>query len=244
MAMNEMDMSEMMPDESMQTLQMSSMEKEAVKNPIEIIKNDHRKVESLFEQFEGAEDKKQKLEIAKQVCIELTVHAQYEEELVYPLLMQEDEEAGIEAGLEHELIKFMIDELNGIGARDKKLEPKVKVLKDLVQHHVEEEERTALPELEGNEELQARADQIIERKMQLMKKMTRGGRKASTALKPAARKATTGRKKTTARKPHGMRKTAARGSSAGKRTAATAKKGARKSAQVRSGKKQTTRRAR
>lgn len=234
MAMNEMDMNEMMPDESMQTMQMKNMGKEAVKNPIDMIKNDHRKVESLFEQFEGTEDKKQKQEIAKQLCIELTVHAQYEEELVYPLLMQEDEEIGMESGMEHELIKFMIGELEGISARDKKLAPKVKVLKDIVQHHVEEEERTALPELEGNEELQSRAEQIAERKMQLMQKMTRGGRKAAGTRKSPARKAISGRKTTTGRKATtGRQKTT--------RTVA-AKKGARKSAQVRHGKKQITRR--
>jgi hypothetical protein len=153
MAMNEMDMGEMMPDESMQSMEMEKMESEPQQNPVDIIKQDHRKVEALFEQFESSEDNKQKLEIAKQVCMELTVHAQYEEELVYPLLMEEDEDTGEEAELEHELIKFMISQIDGSTARDKTLGPKMKVLKELVEHHVEEEEDEALPELEGNQEL-------------------------------------------------------------------------------------------
>jgi hypothetical protein len=220
MAMNEMDMGEMMPDESMQGMQMENMESEPQQNPVDIIKQDHRKVEGLFEQFESTQDQKQKLEIAKQICLELSVHAEYEEELVYPLLADEDEDTEEEAELEHELIKFMISQLDGVTARDKTLEPKVKVLKELVQHHVEEEESEALPELKDNQELQSRTQQILDRKQELMAQMksgkSRGGRKS------AARSSSGGRKTaSTSRSKSGSK----RGSSTSAKKSAAGRKG-------------------
>ena len=199
MAMNEMDMGEMMPDESIQSIEMEKMESEPQQDPIEMLKQDHRKVEALFEQFEGTEDKRQKLEFAKQICMELTIHATVEEKLVYPLLKQEDEDTEEEAELEHELVKFMISQIEGSRATDKTLKPKVKVLKELVQHHVEEEEEEALPELEGNEELKSRAGEMLALKQELMQKLikggkSRGGRKSAASSRGGSKKATAGSK--------------------------------------------------
>jgi hemerythrin superfamily protein len=225
MAMNQMDMGEMMPDESM-GMQMGEMEQPA-QNPIEIIKGDHRKVESLFEQFEGTEDKKQKFELSKQVCMELTVHAQVEEELVYPLLKKEDEDVEEEAELEHELIKFMISQIeSGSGARDKTLDPKMKVLKELVQHHVEEEESDALPELEGNEELMGMTQKILDMKTKLMDKLMKKGGKSGAMRKTAARSSSGGRKtaSTSKSKSKSGSSTRAKKSAAGKKGATSRSK--------------------
>jgi hemerythrin superfamily protein len=173
------------------------MKQESTQSPIELIKSDHRKVESLFKQFEGTEDKNMKYQIVQQICMELTVHALYEEELVYPLLKSEDEDATEEAYTEHELLKYMISEIKPLKARDKALEPKVKVLKELVEHHVEEEEKECLPELEGNEELESRAEQVMQRKQELMdREMSRSSKPSSRGKKVPARVA----KKATARK--------------------------------------------
>jgi hypothetical protein len=242
MAMNEMDMGELMPDDSMQTMNMESMQSESMQDPIEIIKGDHRKVEGLFKQFEGTEDKRQKMELAKQICMELTVHAQYEEELVYPLLKQADEDTEEEAELEHELIKFMIGEIqSGSGARDKGLEPKVKVLKELVEHHVEEEEQEALPELEDNRELQGRTQQILDRKMKLMDKLMKKGGKSGGTRKTAARSPSSGRKTASTSKKGGRKSTtSAKKSAAGKKGAATRAKSTTKKSTA---KKSTTRKA-
>jgi hemerythrin superfamily protein len=200
MAMREMDM-DMMPDESMQSMQMQDMEQEPMQNPVEMIKQDHRKVEDLFEQFEGTQDKKTKLQLTEQICGMLMVHATLEEELLYPMLKEEDEEVGEEAEWEHELVKFMINEIKGV--RDKRLAPMMKVLKELVEHHVEEEESEALPELEGKEELREMMPQIIKRREQLEKRFMQGG-----GSKSSGRGGSRGGSKTAARSSSGGRKTA------------------------------------
>lgn len=227
MAMREMDMN-MGSDEGMQMgMDMDMQQQQSGMNPIEMIKADHRKVEKLFEQFEGEEDKRQKLQIAQQICMEVTVHALLEEELIYPMLHEKDEETEEEAFTEHELIKFMISEVKGLSARDKALEPKMKVMKELIEHHVEEEESEALPKLEGNQELMQMSDHIMQRKQQLMEKeMGRGKRKTSsrstTRRKTAARSSSTRRTKSS---------TSAKKSAAGKKGAAS---GAKKSTSTKS----------
>jgi hemerythrin superfamily protein len=242
------------------------MDHEPMQDPIEMLKSDHRKVEGLFKQFESTEDKKMKQQLVDQICKELTVHARLEEELVYPLLKREDEEVTEEAFTEHELIKYMISELKGITSRDKSMDPKVKVLKELVEHHVKEEEEEALPELEGNEALPSVGKQMMERKQQLLdqeaKKASRGrssatrkvaARSASGGKKTAARRSTGGKKTSTSRstgtakKSAGAkRQTSARGKSSStssrSKSSSTAKRGTSKSASA-SAKKTTTRKS-
>ena len=51
---------------------------------IALLKEDHRKVEELFEQFEKAKGDGRKQKLAAQICMELTVHTMIEEEIFYP----------------------------------------------------------------------------------------------------------------------------------------------------------------
>lgn len=224
--MKEMDL-DFGGEESMNMGMSMDMQEGMKQSPIEMIKSDHRKVENLFKQFESEQDHKSKHQLMKQICNEVTVHALLEEELIYPLLRREDEEASEEGYMEHELVKFMISELESVGARDKTLEPKAKVLKELIEHHVEEEERDFLPELEGNSELENMTDRIFERKQQLMdqvmskgmRKGSRGGSRAgsSRGSRSARSSSATSSKKAAA----GRKGAAARTSSGGKRTASS-----------------------
>ncbi|CAN5662786.1 hypothetical protein BH10PSE14_BH10PSE14_35740 [soil metagenome] len=109
---------------------------------IALLKADHRTVEELFEKFEGAKSDGAKEKIARQICLELTVHAQIEEEIFYPACEGKIEEDLLkEAYVEHDGAKVLIAEIEAGGPDDDYYEAKVKVLSEQIEHHVEEEEK-------------------------------------------------------------------------------------------------------
>jgi hemerythrin superfamily protein len=149
-------------------------------NVIELLKKDHQTVSGLFKTFESAkesENQDQMEQTAAQICEELTAHATVEEELFYPAVEAraggEDEKAEDsvkESHEEHALVKQLVGELQGMGPDDEQFEAKVKVLKDLVEHHVEEEEGTLMPrakKLLSSEELDEMGTRVEARKGEL-----------------------------------------------------------------------------
>ncbi len=83
---------------------------------IALLKADHRTVEELFEQYEGATGDGKKQKIAMQICLELTVHAQIEEEIFYPACEGKIEEDLLkEAYVEHDGAKVLIAEIEAGG---------------------------------------------------------------------------------------------------------------------------------
>ena len=109
---------------------------------IALLKADHRTVEDLFEKFENAKGDGAKQKIALQVCMELTVHAQIEEEIFYPACEGKVEEDLLkEAYVEHDGAKVLIAEIEAGGPDDEYYDAKVKVLSEQIEHHVEEEEK-------------------------------------------------------------------------------------------------------
>ncbi|MGY4396268.1 hemerythrin superfamily protein [Sphingomonas sp. UYAg733] len=108
---------------------------------IALLKADHRTVEELFEQFEGASSAAKKQKIAMQVCMELTVHAKIEEEIFYPACEGHVEEDLLkEAYVEHDGAKVLIAEIEAGSPDDDYYDAKVKVLSEQIVHHVKEEE--------------------------------------------------------------------------------------------------------
>ncbi|MGZ6253740.1 MAG: hemerythrin domain-containing protein [Candidatus Binataceae bacterium] len=107
---------------------------------IAMLKEDHRKVDDLFEQYERSRGKK--AQIAQQICMELTIHALLEEEIFYPACR----EAGVEeddldeAAVEHDGAKVLIAELREGSPDDEYYDAKVSVLAEEIRHHVDEEE--------------------------------------------------------------------------------------------------------
>jgi len=112
------------------------------KDGLQLLAADHRKVESLFEAFEGASGGAAKEKLVKQICTELKVHAQIEEEIYYPEIRGKVEEADLdEAYVEHDSAKLLINELEAAEPDEAFYDAKVKVLSELIEHHVEEEEK-------------------------------------------------------------------------------------------------------
>jgi hemerythrin superfamily protein len=140
---------------------------------IELLTDDHRTVEELFEQFEKTSDSQKKEQIARQICTELKVHTLLEEEIFYPALRGKiDDDDLDEALVEHDGAKLLINEIEASGAQADFFEAKVKVLQEQIEHHVEEEEQES-----GNIFTQARksdvdldmlGEQMAARKAELM----------------------------------------------------------------------------
>lgn len=109
---------------------------------IALLKQDHREVEELFSKFEKAKGASQKQKLAEQICKELSIHAKIEEDVFYPAC-----EGAVEADLleeayvEHDGAKVLIAEIEAGGPDEAFYDAKVKVLSEMIEHHVEEEEK-------------------------------------------------------------------------------------------------------
>ena len=103
-----------------------------------LLKDDHRTVEELFEQFEKASGEGRKQKLAQQICLELSVHATIEEEIFYPACEGKIEEDLLkEAYVEHDGAKVLIAQIQaGDGQSDEYFDAKVKVLQEQIEHHV------------------------------------------------------------------------------------------------------------
>lgn len=112
------------------------------KDAIELLKQDHRKVEGLFAELEKARTRGQKNRIIEQITTELKVHAELEERLFYPAVRPEtDDDSKLdEAQVEHDTLKILIADLENSGPEQPFFDAKVTVLKEYVEHHVKEEE--------------------------------------------------------------------------------------------------------
>ena len=109
---------------------------------IALLKADHRKVEDLFAKFEKTRSGERKKDIAGQICLELTVHAKIEEDIFYPACKGEiDDDLWHEAFVEHDGAKVLIREIEVGSPDDEFYDAKVKVLSEMIKHHVKEEEK-------------------------------------------------------------------------------------------------------
>ena len=109
---------------------------------IKLLKADHRAVEELFEEFEGAKKPADKRSIAREICLELTIHTMIEEEIFYPAIKDAiDNELYGEAHVEHDGAKVLIAEILGVEPSDEFYDARVKVLSEMIKHHVKEEEQ-------------------------------------------------------------------------------------------------------
>lgn len=110
----------------------------------ELLKTDHEKVSGIMEKIDETTERgvKTREELFAQLKNELDLHAQLEEQLFYPTLEEADETRDItlEAYEEHNLVKQLLSELEAEPKDDEQWTAKFTVLKENVEHHVEEEE--------------------------------------------------------------------------------------------------------
>jgi hemerythrin superfamily protein len=117
----------------------------------QLLKKDHKEMKALFKEFERRRDRtaQKKQPVVAQICHALTVHAQLEEELIYPVLKEVNshsiKDLVAEAAEEHQVAKILIRELTVLSSDDEQYDAKVTVLGEYVQHHIKEEEKELFP---------------------------------------------------------------------------------------------------
>lgn len=109
---------------------------------IHLLKTDHRSAEEMFEKFDKATRKDQKQKLATQICAALCVHSTIEEEIFYPACSGKiDTDIEHEAYVEHDGAKVLIAEILASDPSDEFFDARVKVLSEMIKHHVKEEEQ-------------------------------------------------------------------------------------------------------
>jgi hypothetical protein len=156
---------------------MAETEKE---DAIALLKQDHRNVEDLFAKFEKASGDGRKQSLAEEICFELSVHAQIEEEIFYSACEGKvDEDLLKESYVEHDGAKVLIAEIMNGGPSDEFYDAKVKVLQEEIEHHIEEEEKR----MEGlfaqarkaGLDMDALGEELAARKAELTEQFKAGG---------------------------------------------------------------------
>lgn len=117
--------------------------KRSPRDAIALLKADHRQVEGWFAQFKKAKKTERKGTLATNICGALKVHTRIEEEIFYPafLVATQDMDLHHEAEVEHAAAKRLIDEIEAMRPEDEYYDAKVKVLSEMIKHHVKEEEQ-------------------------------------------------------------------------------------------------------
>ena len=141
----------------------------AVKDIIAQLKQDHKEVKAMFEEFEslGPRAFEQRRKLGTKITAALTTHSEIEKNVLYPAFKARAEDHDelqqvLEAFEEHALVDGLVGEIQDLDAKNETYEAKVKTLMDVVLHHVKEEEGEMFPtarELFEKDELVAMAQQ-------------------------------------------------------------------------------------
>jgi hemerythrin superfamily protein len=126
--------------------------KVVAKTPMQLLQRDHKIVKELFSEYEklGDGDLDEKDRLWRQINEELTIHAEIEERLFYPAVRDvrtdEAEDLVNEAIEEHRIVKTLLEEMSSAEVGDDVFDAKMKVLRENVLHHAEEEEKEIFPQ--------------------------------------------------------------------------------------------------
>lgn len=147
-----------------------------------LLESDHRAVKKMFKEYEELASSKarsaaqRKTELAKEICMELSVHALIEEEIFYPALRKALSETDLldEAEVEHQTAKDLIAQIEAMDDSPEILDAKVKVLGEYVDHHVKEERNEIFPKARAARKLDLvkMRDQLEARKAELLEELT------------------------------------------------------------------------
>lgn len=141
------------------------------KDATTLLRADHKLVSDLFKEYEKATTSAKKKKLVSEICKELSVHAQVEEEIFYPAVKQalNDHELIPEATVEHATLKALISEVEGKEPDGEMYDAKIKVLSEYVKHHVKEEQTEMFPKAKSSKlDMLELGDKITKRKKELM----------------------------------------------------------------------------
>lgn len=146
------------------------------KDACDLLDADHKAVKKMFKEFEEltesrGDTREKKRRLAERICLELTVHAQIEEEIFYPAIRKavKDDLMMNEAEVEHMSAKDLIAQIQEMNAGDPMLDAKVTVLGEYIDHHVKEERNEMFPKARATKvDLVKVRQQLEARKEELM----------------------------------------------------------------------------
>jgi hypothetical protein len=143
-------------------------------DPIEILQEDHKRIQDAFEEFASARDTETKRILVNGVLDDLKVHAAIEEEIFYPAVRQTIAADSIInlAIEEHHLAKVLIAELEKMEPSDERYDAKFLVLIESVRHHIKEEEMQVLIKAkEAALNFRSLAYQMLKKKQQVLESL-------------------------------------------------------------------------
>ena len=148
------------------------------KDACDLLDTDHKNVKKMFKAYEelmksrGRTVGQKKLDLAHDICRELSAHAQVEEEIFYPALraVLKDTDLLAEAEVEHASAKDLIAQIESASQADEMFDAKVTVLGEYIDHHVKEERNEIFPKARGARKLDlvSMRDQLEARKEELL----------------------------------------------------------------------------
>jgi iron-sulfur cluster repair protein YtfE (RIC family) len=113
-----------------------------------VLRKQHRQLESLLARFDRATSDDEAQELADELCDKLTVHNTIEEEIFYPAARNEDtNDLVLESAEEHLAAKRLIADLQQLDSEDERLRPKVNLLREQLERHVQKEETELFPKV-------------------------------------------------------------------------------------------------
>ncbi len=153
----------------------------AAKDACDLLDTDHKNVMKMFKEYEELTNSRarsaaqKKMDLARQICMELTVHTQVEEEIFYPALRAALKETDMldEAAVEHQSAKELIAQLQEASEADDMFDAKVKVLGEYVNHHIKEERSEIFTKARSSRklDLMGMREELEARKEELMSEM-------------------------------------------------------------------------
>jgi hemerythrin superfamily protein len=148
-----------------------------------LLKQDHKLVKNLFKQLESSRPSKAREKGLQQLQQEISLHTEVEETIVYPRLREEKKlrEVINEAYEEHHMATMLLEELMQTPIEEERWDAKLAVLKEMIEHHVQEEEKELFPKASKalkKDEIKALGKQVEDAKQERMaglKKAKRAG---------------------------------------------------------------------
>ncbi|MEE8873456.1 hemerythrin domain-containing protein [Pseudomonas sp. FSL R10-1350] len=151
-------------------------------NAIDLLKADHEKVKGILSQLSESTDRavKKRTELLEKLELEVSIHTQLEEEILYPAYKaaggKAEAEMYYEAKEEHRTVdSLVLPDLKGTDPTSPEFAGRVKVIKELLEHHIEEEETDMFPHAKkilGKAKLDELGDQMLTLKASLKKSLT------------------------------------------------------------------------
>jgi len=156
---------------------MATKKRAPAQDAISLLKKDHEKVRGLLKKLEHASEHgmSKARSLLEEIDREVKIHSQVEEEIFYPAFHEaartkEENKIFFEAKEEHHIVDMVMPEVKEVEGDSADFAGRAKALKDLIEHHADEEEKEMFPrakKLFGRDELRELGERIKERKREL-----------------------------------------------------------------------------